>query len=124
MSEIKVEIPIPLRNYVDLIIRKRSPYYDIIKYLIQEMEIHFLKNEMPEIVYTINPRVLQEELEKMIKNEKITRVNVCRSVLALLYGSKLREQEDFYVTTTSGGRKNYHVKVNPATLSRLKLFLY
>jgi hypothetical protein len=34
----------------------------------------------------------------------------------MLYGSDLREEKDFYVTTTSGGRRNYHVKVNATTL--------
>ena len=119
-----MEIPIPLRNYLSLIREKRPPYYEIVKYLLQEMESHFLKSGSSEIVYMINPRELYEEIEKKIKSEKITRINVCRTILALLYGSDLREGEDFYTTTTSGGRKNYHLKVNPATLSRLKLFLY
>jgi regulator of PEP synthase PpsR (kinase-PPPase family) len=68
------------------------------------------------VVYTINPRVLQEEIEKKVKDERLTTVNVCRSILALLYGSKLSEEKDYYVTTTSGGRRNYHVKVNDRTL--------
>jgi hypothetical protein len=74
-------------------------------------------------VYTINPRVLQEEIEKVVKNEKLTTVNVCRTILAMLYGSRLREEKDFFVTTTSSGRRNYHIKVTNRTLSSLASFL-
>jgi len=37
MSEI-YKVPIPLSNYLDLIKKKRSPYYDLIQYLIADME--------------------------------------------------------------------------------------
>ncbi|MEM2147076.1 MAG: hypothetical protein QXJ94_00515 [Candidatus Bathyarchaeia archaeon] len=76
-----------------------------------------------EVIYTINPRLLQEDIEERVRSEKITTVNVCRTILALLYGCKLREGEDFYITTTSGGRKNYHIRVNSRTLNLLKRFL-
>lgn len=124
MSEVPREIPVPLVNYVRLIRDRRSPYYDIVNHLLKDMEIHYEKmGEISETVYTINPRVLQEDIEKVVKNEKLTSVNVCRTILALLYGSQLREEKDFYVTTTSSGRRNYHVKVNDKTLSCLATFL-
>ncbi|MGB9774782.1 MAG: hypothetical protein ACPL4I_12355 [Bacteroidota bacterium] len=122
MSEIP-QIPIPLINYVKLIKRRETPYYQIVQLLLKDMEMHCASIEKSEVVYTINPRVLQEEIEKRIRSEKITTVNICRTILALLHGSKLSEGEDFYITTTSGGRKNYHIKVNPKTLSRLSSFL-
>jgi hypothetical protein len=117
-------MPIPLVNYVHLIRNRRSPYYDIVQHLLREMETHHKAavQDFSETVYTINPRVLQEEIEKEVDSEKLTTVNVCRTILALLYGSQLRVDEDFYVTTTSGGRKNYHVKVNPRTMSSLCRF--
>ena len=116
-------IPIPLVNYVELIRNRKSPYYDIVQFLLKEMEMHHSRmGQSSEIVYTINPRVLQEEIEKGVKNEKLTTVNVCRTILALLYGSKL-EEEDFYATTTSGGRRNYHVRVNNRTLNSMSRFL-
>jgi regulator of PEP synthase PpsR (kinase-PPPase family) len=88
------------------------------------MEMHYEKaGQSSEVVYTINPRVLQEEIEKKVRDEKLTTVNVCRTILALLYGSKLREEKDFYVTTTSSGRRNYHIKVNEHTLNSLSKLL-
>jgi len=124
MSELQnYGIPIPLVNYVMLIRNRRSPYYDIVEHLLKDMEMHYKKWEGSEVVYTINPRVLQEEIEEKVQNEKLTTVNVCRTILALLHGSKLREEEDYYVTTTSGGRRNYHIKVNPYTLNLMSRFL-
>ena len=111
------EIPIPILNYVGLIRNKKSPYYDIVLFLLRDMEFHLAKDGFSEISYVINPRILQEEIEKRVKNERLTTVNVCRTILALCYGSKLSEEKDFYVTTTSGGRRNYHIKVNPRTLN-------
>ena len=125
MSEIKGnEIPIPLVNYISLIRNRKSPYYDVVYFLLKEMETHHSKTgQSSEVVYTINPRLLQEEIEKRVKNEKLTTVNVCRTIVALLYGSKLEEENDFYITTTSGGRRNYHVKVNTHTLNSMSRFL-
>ncbi|MEM2249451.1 MAG: hypothetical protein QXR79_03150 [Candidatus Bathyarchaeia archaeon] len=126
MSENRIgDIPIPLINYIFLIKYRRSPYYDIVKHLLMEMEMHYARasGEGSEVIYTINPRMLQEAIEERLKSEKVTTVNICRTILALLYGSKLREDKDFYVTTTSGGRKNYHIRVNPRTLNILKSFL-
>ncbi|MEM2946661.1 MAG: hypothetical protein QXM52_04875 [Candidatus Bathyarchaeia archaeon] len=126
MSENRIgEVPIPLINYISLIKYRRSPYYDIVKHLLIEMEMHYARagREGSEVIYTINPRMLQEAIEERLKSEKVTTVNICRTILALLYGSRLREDRDFYVTTTSGGRKNYHIRVNPRTLNTLKSFL-
>jgi regulator of PEP synthase PpsR (kinase-PPPase family) len=124
MSETQWSLPIPLANYLGLIKNRKSPYYEIVHFLFKDMEMHYERGQNSEIVYTINPRTLQEEIEKRVKDEKLTTVNVCRTILALLYGSKLSENEDFYITTTSSGRRNYHVKVNDETLSRLKNFLF
>ena len=125
MSEIQTnKIPVPLVNYVGLIRNRKSPYYDVVYFLLKEMEIHHSRmGQSSEVVYTINPRILQEEIEKRVRNEKLTTVNVCRTILALLYGSKLSEEKDFYVTTTSGGRRNYHVRVNTHTLNSMSSFL-
>jgi len=62
------------------------------------MEMHYERTGRgSEIVCTFNPRVLQEEIEKKVESEKLTTVNICRTILALFYGSELRE-DDFYVT--------------------------
>jgi regulator of PEP synthase PpsR (kinase-PPPase family) len=125
LSEVRIgEVPIPLANYVFLIKYRRSPYYDIVQHLLREMEIHYERvGEGSEVIYTINPRMLQEEIEERVRSEKVTTVNICRTILALLYGCRLREGEDFYVTTTSGGRRNYHIRVNSRTLSLMRSFL-
>ncbi|NWG11242.1 hypothetical protein HXY33_05790 [Candidatus Bathyarchaeota archaeon] len=119
MSEVQgKEIPIPLVNYVELIRNHKSPYYDVVYHLLKDMEMHYkTTGEKSEVVYTINPRMLQEEIEKKISDERLTTVNICRSILALLHASKLSEEKDYYVTTTSGGRRNYHIRVNDRTLN-------
>jgi regulator of PEP synthase PpsR (kinase-PPPase family) len=125
MSEIKTkDIPIPLVNYIELIRNHKSPYYDVVNHILKEMEMHYRSTgQRSDMVYTINPRMLQEEIEKKVSDERLTTVNVCRSILALLYGSKLSEEKDYYVTTTSGGRRNYHVKVNARTLNLMSRFV-
>jgi len=117
------EIPIPLANYLQLIKNRKSPYYDIVQFILKEMEMHLKEGQTSEVVYTINPRILQEEIEKRIRNEKLTTVNVCRTILAFMYGSRLDEESDFYITTTSGGRRNYHVKINDRTLNLMARFV-
>jgi hypothetical protein len=88
------------------------------------MEMHYQKSgQGSETVYVINPRILQEGLEKKIKNEKLTTINVCRSILATLQGSNLKEDEDYFVTTTTHGRKQYHVKANSRTIDSMSRFL-
>lgn len=125
MSELRVgNIPIPLVNYIYLIKYHKSPYYDIVQHILKEMEMHHERmGRSSETVYTLNPRMLQAEIEKKINDEKLTTVNICRTILALLYGSKLRKEDDFYVTTTSRGRRNYHIKVNTRTLNSMHSFI-
>ena len=123
MSEIR-EIPIPLVNYVHLIRQRKSPYYEIVEFLMKDMETHLSRTgQETGSVYTINPRLLQEEIEKKISDEKLTSVNVCRTILAMLHGAELNEEKDYYITTTSSGRRNYHIKVNPYTLTQMSRLL-
>jgi hypothetical protein len=123
LSEVR-EIPIPLVNYVHLIQQRRSPYYEIVEFLMKDMETHFQRSgQGSEAVYTINPRVLHEEIEKRVSDEKLTSVNICRTVLAMLHGADLDKDEDYFITTTSSGRRNYHVKVNTRTLNQMSRLL-
>jgi regulator of PEP synthase PpsR (kinase-PPPase family) len=123
MSEVR-EIPIPLVNYVHLIRQRKSPYYEIVEFLMREMEMHFYRaGQGAGAVYTINPRILQEEIEKKVSDDKLTSVNVCRTILAMLQGAELNEEKDYFVTTTSSGRRNYHVNVNPRTLNLMSRLL-
>jgi hypothetical protein len=123
MSEI-YKIPIPLSNYLNLIDRKASPYYDLVNYIVEDMEKNY-KEGHPEhgIIYTINPRQLREQIEEKIPSDKLTSINISRTILAFLYGSRLKRDKDYYVTTSSGGRKNYHIRVDYDILSILRLRL-
>jgi len=118
------EIPVPLINYVQLIKNRKSPYYEIVAFLMRDMEMRYRGTErVSEVVYTINPRILQEEIENKVKDEKLTTVNVCRTILAMLRGAELNEEKDFFVTTTSSGRRNYHIKINDRTLTSMSRLL-
>lgn len=123
------EIPIPLINYVYLIKNRKSPFYEVAQLLLKDMEFHYrraLTDGQSEIVYAINPRVLADELEILVqngKNKKLTNINICRTIRAFCCGSKLKKGEDFWVSTTSGGRKNYHINVNQRTLNSLSKML-
>jgi hypothetical protein len=118
------DIPVPLINYIHLIKERRSPYYDIVEHVMKEMEVRYTTNgQWSETVYTINPRVLQEQIEQKMRDERLTTVNVCRTILAMLYGAKLDEEKDFFVTTTSSGRRNYHIKVSNRTMNSMSKML-
>jgi len=114
------EIPVPIVNYLYLIRERRSPYYEIVEFLMKDMEMHHHNSQKlgnSETVYAINPRMLHEEIEKKVHDEKLTSVNVCRTILAMLHGAELNEEKDYFVSTTSSGRKNYHIIVNTRTLN-------
>lgn len=125
MSEVHIrDIPIPLANYIHLIKYHKTPYYDIVQHILKDMEMHYeTTGRGSETIYAINPRVLQDEIEKKVESEKLTTINIYRTILALFYGSELHEEDDFYVTTTSRGRRNYHIKVNTHTLSAMHSFI-
>jgi hypothetical protein len=120
VSEIH-QIPIPLSNYLNLIEKKQSPYYDLILYILADMEKTYKTAPHNGVIYTINPRQLKEKVDRKILSDKLTTINISRTVLALMLGSRLQKDEDYYVTTSSGGRKNYHIKVTSAVLSSLQM---
>ena len=117
------QIPIPLSNYLSLIEKKQSPYYDLILYILADIERTYKAAPHNGVIYAINPRQLKEEVDRKIPSDKLTTINISRTILALLLGSKLQKDEDYYVTTSSGGRKNYHIKVTSAVLSSLQMHL-
>jgi hypothetical protein len=122
VSEVQ-QIPIPLSNYLSLIERKQSPYYDLLLYIMADIERAYKSAPHDGAIYMINPRQLKEKVESRITSDKLTTINISRTILALMYGSKLQKDEDYYVTTSSGGRKNYHIKVTPNVLSSLRMHL-
>jgi regulator of PEP synthase PpsR (kinase-PPPase family) len=118
------DVPVPLVNYIYLIKNRKRPYYEIVEFLMKDMEMRYYRTgQGSEVVYTINPRILQEEIEKKLEDDKLTTINVCRTILAMLYGAELDQEKDFFVTTTSSGRRNYHIKINNRTLSSMSRML-
>jgi hypothetical protein len=122
VSEIH-QIPIPLSNYLNLIEKKQSPYYDLILYVLADIERTYKTAPRNSVIYTINPRQLKEKVDRKISSDKLTTINISRTILALMLGSKLQKDEDYYVTTSSGGRKNYHIRVTSNVLSSLQMHL-
>jgi len=108
------KLPMPLCNYQGLIKRRVKPYYDIVMYLLREMDNRY-KLERREFVYAPDIR----EMEERVQNEKLTRTNIIRSIKAWIKTAGLSDDE-FYVTTTGNGGKNYHIRVNERTLNLLK----
>jgi len=94
MSEVHIsDIPIPLVNYLHLIKYHKTPYHDIVQHILKDMEIHYERTGRgSETIYTINPRILQDEIEKKVESEKLTTINICRTILALFHGSELRKK--------------------------------
>ena len=70
MSEVHIsDIPIPLVSYIHLIKYHKSPYYDIVQHILKDVEMHYERTGRgSETVYVINSRVLQDEIEKKVKN--------------------------------------------------------
>lgn len=110
------KLPIPLCNYQGLIERKVKPYYDVVLYTLGELEKK----------YTTERREFVADLsfigEKTREKTRLSKINVLRTITAWIKTAGLGE-DDFYVTTTSGGRRKYHLKVNEEVLTRLKTLL-
>ena len=117
------QIPIPIANYLGLIERKQSPWYDLYLFILADIERTQNNAPYSGSIYTINPRQLKEDVKRKIPNDKLTPINISRTFLALMYGSRLKKNEDYYVTTSSGGRKNYHIRVTPSVVSSLQMHL-
>lgn len=118
------ELPGPFANYLSLIQNRKRPYHDWLRYIIADMESYYASLEYPEgTIYTINPRQLLQKMKKKIPDDKLTTTNLIRVLIAALHGSKLREEEDYYITKSSGGRRNYHIKLNASVLSALQRHL-
>lgn len=126
MDEVKksTDLPVPLSSYLRFIEKRESPYYDLISHVILDMEASYVKSDRRDgIIYTINPRQLREEIDEKISSSKLTPINISRTIVALLRGSSLEEDDDWYKTTSAGGRKNYHIKITQPNLSKLQIRL-
>jgi len=110
------ETPRIVVNYLRLIRERQYPYYLIAKRLSDDMEAYYKPRSPAEIIYTLNPKWLYQELDPEIKHEKLTIKNISRIIRAFLTGKNL----EYYTTTTSGGRRSYHVALNPQVVKKLR----
>jgi len=110
------ETPRIVVNYLRLIREHQYPYYLIAKRLVDDMEAYYKPRSPAEIVYTLNPKWLYNELDPEIKHEKLTIKNISRTIRAFLAGKNL----EYYTTTSSGGRRSYHVALNPQIVRKLR----
>ena len=111
MQEI-YELSIPLKNYQELAIRKKKdPYHSLLVELLREMDTEY--KSQGEFVYVPNIREVQERT-----NCELSKTTIIRSILAWVKTAGLNKDE-FYTTTTVGGCKRYHIKVNERTLNLL-----
>jgi len=110
------ETPRIVVNYLRLIKERQYPYYLVAKRLVDDMEAYYKPRSPAEIIYTLNPKWLYNEWGPEIKHEKFTIKNISRIIRAFLTGKRM----DYYTTTTSGGRKSYHVALNPQAFERLR----
>lgn len=115
-------VPLPLFiNIMNRIKEKKSPHYDAVKYILDDMEIHLIKSGLPVTIYAINPRLLEKEIEQKIESEKKLSVRgVSYLARSFLSYSPLKKDKDYWVSTTSGGKTNYHVKVDSNVLGILR----
>jgi hypothetical protein len=112
----KTETPRIVLNYLRLIREREYPYYMIAKRLVDDMEAYYQPRSPAEVIYTLNPKWLYKKLDPEIKHEKLTIMNVGRIIRAFLSGKKL----DYYTTTSTGGRKSYHVALNVQVIKALR----
>lgn len=125
--------------YYSLYIQPRSPWKDIVEVLRREMENTHGSSRNKNTWFRFRPYDIEEMVRKEIENRikegkieytnmkgdirpiekmpKINSRNIGRTVLAWLYGSDLKKNEDYYFT--AGSSNKVHIKVNKKTLSIL-----
>jgi len=106
------ELPAPLSNYQGLVIRKKKdPYHRLISQLFEEMNAKH--KSQGDFIYV-------PDIEKLLEktNYELSKITIMRSILAWVKTAGLSDEE-FYTTTTAGGCKRYHIKVNERTLNLL-----
>jgi hypothetical protein len=128
--------------YLSLYKSPRSPYRDIVEFILREMNRTYVLSRQEEVFFSFRPRDIEPavrlEIEKKIEEgrieyknvkgeikpieemPKINIINISRTVLAWLYGSDLKKGEDYYFTGNKSMK--YHVRVNQKNLSTLGIF--
>jgi len=95
-------------------------HYLIVKWFCDDVEAYYKKRSPTEVIFTINPKWLHRELDKVQKHEKLTLRNISSIIRAFLAKEKL----EYYTTSTSSGGKSYHIVLNPLVVKQLKSARY
>ncbi|MGA3020501.1 MAG: hypothetical protein ABSD68_00950 [Candidatus Micrarchaeales archaeon] len=119
----------PMREYIGLLKRKEEPYITIAMLFRDEMRDAYEERkrlclgkltEDPHLY--LNPRFFSGKIRDQIIDDKMTVVNVCRTIWAVLLGSGFEENKDFF-TRGSSGKTTYDVVSNQETISAVNNFL-
>ena len=112
------ELPKPLNQYLILLKNRERPFYGIALIVYKDMEKYLYEvRSGKSCIYTANLRRLREKIEK--EGYKMSSIGISRILRALFFGSNLR----WYATTSSGGKKNYHVELDKNALNSVRDFL-
>jgi len=114
-------------SYIRQMKEGKSPYPEIVKYLMLEWSQNYKRGESSETRLMINPRKIQKDLEKKLDKKYRSRLrstNIAHCIKAILLGANIEEDqykigEGFFTTTGYGGLRS--IKVPMKYLSQ-KLF--
>lgn len=110
----------PIRIYLRLIVEGRSPYVDVVKVVLQDLETYMnQKGYVSDSIYTINLKRLQQELE--VKGGlKMSPHSIGRVLRAFFWKTGLREGEEYYVSKSGRLAARYHVHMTERTKSAFR----
>lgn len=105
----------PIKIYLRLIVEGRSPYVDVVRHLLQDLETHINQTGyVSDSIYTINPKRLQQELE--VRNGlKMSPHSIGRTLRAFFWKTGLREGEEYYVSKSGRLAARYHLLLSDRT---------
>ncbi len=105
----------PVQIYLRLILAGRSPYVDVVKHVLEDLEIHMNQvGYVSDSIYTINLKRLQHDLE--VKNGlTMSPHSIGRTLRAFFWKSGLREGEEFYVSKSGRLAARYHLRLTERT---------
>jgi len=114
------ELRKPFIQYVPLITQRTQPYHWVCVFLCRDMErkLYEVQRKLnhDEFIYSVNPREVGRKFN-------LSSITVSRVLRTFLYKSKLKENDDWYTTTSSGGVRNFKIRVTPSTIYSMKSFL-
>ncbi len=105
----------PVKIYLRLIVEGRSPYVDVVKHLLEDLETHMNQTGyVSDSVYTINLKRMQQELE--VRNGlKMSPHSIGRTLRAFFWKTGLREGEEYYVSKSGRLAARYHLLLTERT---------